>query len=527
VSVLIPKIIHQTWKTHQVPENCLAYVETWKKLHPEWEYKLWSDQELEKFVALNYPDFLPIFRGYGAGVQRADAGRYLLLDHFGGVYSDIDTECLVSFDGLCDEDRIVFCTEPQNHFGQVGRPRGFKRLIFNGTMASPKNRPFWAHLVMALEKNRAALSVLDSTGPYILSRSVETYQDQPALSISSAHLFCGREVRGTPLPEARFGDYGDRDMSVHHWMGSWYLKEKYPFTDKIESYVRSWIYNAKKGPQYKPVVDPEILKMPLQKLTGKEEIAVLIPVRDGVPFLERCLELLNNLDWPKKQLHVAFCEGDSVDGTAALISQLVKANSFGFASFRIIHKLVGTVFERDLRWLAKLQKSRRGGLAQVRNHLIDNALPATVDWALWIDVDVNNYPRDVLRQLLALNEKIVVPHCVRDDGTGITFDQNSFATVYDWRDTYYFKKIVDGLYQPPPDCFRRIRLQDVRYLDRISLNGVGGTMLLVHASVHRAGVRFPQLPYKDLIETEAFGQLARDHGITPVGLPNLLITHPA
>jgi hypothetical protein len=524
---LIPRIIHQTWKAHQVPENCVTYVETWKKHHPEWEYKLWSDQELDEFVALNYPGFLPIFRGYGTGVQRADAGRYLLLDHFGGVYSDIDTQCLVPFDRFCDEDRIVFCAEPQNHFVDVARPRGLSRLIFNGTMASPKNHPFWAHLLTALEKNRATDSVLDCTGPYVLSRSIDTYLDQAAFSISSAHLFCGKEVRGTPLSDARAGDYGESDMSVHHWMGSWYAKEKYPLRDKVESYVRSWIYNAKKGPQYKPSVNAEILKTPLRKISGKEEIAILIPVRDAAPFLGRCLELLGCLDWPKSQLHVAFCEGDSVDNTAAVLGQLAKANTFGFASFRIIHKPVGTVFDRDKRWQATIQKSRRGGLAQVRNHLIDSTIPATVDWALWIDVDVNNYPPDILRQLLASNEKIVVPHCVRDDGSHKTFDLNNFSTVYDWRDTYYFKHVIDGLYQPPTDSIRRIHLQDVRYLERINLNGVGGTMLLVHASVHRAGVRFPQLPYKDLIETEAFGQFARDHGVIPIGLPNLLITHPA
>jgi len=115
---------------------------------------------------------------------------------------------------------------------------------------------------------------------------------------------------------------------------------------------------------------------------------------------------------------------------------------------------------------------------------------------------------------------------LRGDGSNLGFDLNSFATIYDWRDTYYFKHIVGGLYQPPQDSGRRLYMHDVRYLDRLHLNSVGGTMLLVHATVHRAGIRFPHLPYKDLIETEGFGQLAFDSGITPVGLPNLLIYHP-
>jgi hypothetical protein len=57
------------------------------------------------------------------------------------------------------------------------------------------------------------------------------------------------------------------------------------------------------------------------------------------------------------------------------------------------------------------------------------------------------------------------------------------------------------------------------------LDGVGGTMLLVDASLHRGGLRFPEIPYKDLIETEAFGVLAGDLGVRPVGLPRLEILH--
>ena len=37
--------------------------------------------------------------------MRADAARYLLLHHFGGVYADIDCECVASFAPIMDEER--------------------------------------------------------------------------------------------------------------------------------------------------------------------------------------------------------------------------------------------------------------------------------------------------------------------------------------------------------------------------------------------------------------------------------------
>ena len=42
-------------------------------------------------------------------------------------------------------------------------------------------------------------------------------------------------------------------------------------------------------------------------------------------------------------------------------------------------------------------------------------------------------------------------------------------------------------------------------------------------SLHRGGLRFPEQPYRDLIETEGFGALAKDLGVVPVGLPRVEI----
>jgi hypothetical protein len=84
---------------------------------------------------------------------------------------------------------------------------------------------------------------------------------------------------------------------------------------------------------------------------------------------------------------------------------------------------------------------------------------------------------------------------------------------------------VGGLYQPQQRLFGRLYLSDVRHLERIKLDGVGGTMLLVDASLHRGGLVFPEQPYRDLIETEGFGVLAKDLGVTPVGLPRVEIFH--
>lgn len=90
---MIPRIIHQTWKTDDVPARFRAYCATWRDRNPGWDCSLWTDRDLLEFVANHYPAHLDTFCGYKNGVQRADAARYMLLHHFGGFYMDIDTEC--------------------------------------------------------------------------------------------------------------------------------------------------------------------------------------------------------------------------------------------------------------------------------------------------------------------------------------------------------------------------------------------------------------------------------------------------
>ena len=54
----IPKIIHQSWKTSDVPEVYHAWVSTWLQNHPTWVYKLWTDDENRELIARHYPWFL-------------------------------------------------------------------------------------------------------------------------------------------------------------------------------------------------------------------------------------------------------------------------------------------------------------------------------------------------------------------------------------------------------------------------------------------------------------------------------------
>jgi hypothetical protein len=115
------------------------------------------------------------------------------------------------------------------------------------------------------------------------------------------------------------------------------------------------------------------------------------------------------------------------------------------------------------------QPQRRAILARARNHLLFRALDDE-DWVLWLDVDVVDYPTDILEHLIGLDLDIVHPHCVNDYG-GKSFDLNA------WRDN------------------GRLHMDDMRGCGRVRLDSVGGTMLLVRAERHRDGLVFPSFFY--------------------------------
>jgi hypothetical protein len=97
--MVIPRIFHQIWLgPDPFPKDYVAYRETWRRHHPEWELRLWTEDDLPE--GLRRPEAAERLR---APAERADILRLELLWRFGGVYADVDIECLRPIDPLIDE----------------------------------------------------------------------------------------------------------------------------------------------------------------------------------------------------------------------------------------------------------------------------------------------------------------------------------------------------------------------------------------------------------------------------------------
>jgi mannosyltransferase OCH1-like enzyme len=90
---MIPKIIHQTCKTKDVPEKWKDAFDSCKTNNKGFKHILWTDETMDKFVKKYYHDFYKIYKSYKYHIQRCDVFKFLVLYKYGGIYLDMDIIC--------------------------------------------------------------------------------------------------------------------------------------------------------------------------------------------------------------------------------------------------------------------------------------------------------------------------------------------------------------------------------------------------------------------------------------------------
>lgn len=102
---MIPKTIWQTYETpiNDLPSNAKRGIGTWKHLNQDWNHKYMSGQDREDFFRTEFGgDVFDTYIKYPLGVMKAGLWRFGILYIYGGVYADLDTECINSIDSWLD-----------------------------------------------------------------------------------------------------------------------------------------------------------------------------------------------------------------------------------------------------------------------------------------------------------------------------------------------------------------------------------------------------------------------------------------
>jgi hypothetical protein len=173
---IIPQIIHQTWKTHDVPSEFAEYVKTWVHQNPGWEYWFWTDAEAERFIKFRYPKYYDMYRNYPKAIHRADAMRYFILYEFGGWYADLDIEDLKPLDKLGKTHNCIISQEPWGHVLFIWKRT---RLACNALMAARPKHPYFKYVIEQLPKNapkKKNVGPMSTTGPIMIDSTLYQYE---------------------------------------------------------------------------------------------------------------------------------------------------------------------------------------------------------------------------------------------------------------------------------------------------------------------------------------------------------------
>jgi len=117
----IPRIIHQTFPSRDLPIEIRQRIDQTLFENPGWEHRLYDDGEIVKFIKANYGSvileyFNRINPAYGAA--RADLFRYLLMYKVGGVYLDIKSYPEKRLDDVLRSDDQFLLSYWKNGSGQ-------------------------------------------------------------------------------------------------------------------------------------------------------------------------------------------------------------------------------------------------------------------------------------------------------------------------------------------------------------------------------------------------------------------------
>ncbi|RSL60256.1 hypothetical protein CEP53_005509 [Fusarium sp. AF-6] len=217
----IPRIFHQTIATEEIPEKWIHSQQTCKEAYKDFEYKLWTDEIARNFIEAEYSWFLDTWDEYTFPIQRADAIRYFVLYHYGGIYLDMDTNCnhTIPFEQLeadGETHHAVFkSTTPTGvsndlMISSAGHPvllATISKLLYYNDITRP-----WAKLLP-----HAAIMI--GSGPFFLSMIIKNWLlDQPSLPTPAIQVINATEL-APYITDLEGSSWHHGDTKTLMWVG--------------------------------------------------------------------------------------------------------------------------------------------------------------------------------------------------------------------------------------------------------------------------------------------------------------------
>lgn len=185
-------------------EDWLKHIEENKKLNPNCEHIIWTDEKVNNLIENDFPEYKEIISTFPHKFYLIDFIRYLILWKYGGIYIDMDVCCKKSIEGY---DIICGCS--------VGRNNKDGSVKINNS-------------VIKLKDKESAKSLVDfAVSEYKRIRDNNMYKGMPGrhfLNSVSAHMFGKWCKKNKISSDIKFEDYF-WDEESKSWMDNQVIKK--------------------------------------------------------------------------------------------------------------------------------------------------------------------------------------------------------------------------------------------------------------------------------------------------------------
>lgn len=234
---MIPKIIHQIWSGSPMPSFLKEWSQSWIDHHPGWRYEFWDNNRMNSFIREFFPEYVNIYDQFPYDIQRWDAIRYLFLWKMGGMYVDIDYECLESIEDILCGKECCFAMEPNVHLHP--RDRRTPYFFCNALMACTPGHPFMLFVIKEVFSEKKCVYqvednfyyVMNTTGPHFLVNTYEKYDHKDEIYLIPAELVSPFGISEIGLimngvKNKYFEEKLQKAKAIHYFLGSWRLGSK-------------------------------------------------------------------------------------------------------------------------------------------------------------------------------------------------------------------------------------------------------------------------------------------------------------
>ena len=227
----IPKILHQTW--HSLDETSTRSQASFQELHPQWDYRFWSNEDCDRLVKDSYPDFYKTWINLSSHIKKWDTVRYLILNSFGGLYADIDFMFYKQLDPIINFDKKIIFRSPVNFRKKTAQPADIKnfhknpvRRIKNHFILSQKDLPLWdIHIkhIIKKSKEKPRLNVFDHVANNAVAKSLQKCLMKKKLKVNDILFLEHRFVANKNFKyEKPIPNFNKESLYAEHLVqGSW------------------------------------------------------------------------------------------------------------------------------------------------------------------------------------------------------------------------------------------------------------------------------------------------------------------